>query len=47
MLGCLGVLLVVLAATLFIPLVHFITFPIFVVVAVAFLATAIMRFVKR
>lgn len=47
MLGCLGVLLILLAITLFIPVLHLVTFPIFMVMGVMFLVLAVLRASRR
>jgi len=47
MLGCLGVALILLAITLFIPILHFITFPIFVIAGIAFIVIAVLRTAGR
>ena len=47
MLGCLGVALIVLAVTLFIPIIHFLTLPIFVITGVAFIVVAVLRMTGR
>jgi hypothetical protein len=47
MLGCLGVALILLAITLFIPILHVLTFPIFVITGVAFVVVAVLRATRR
>jgi hypothetical protein len=47
MLGCLGIIVILLAITLFTPGIHLVTFPIFVIAGVAFIVMAVLRTTRR